>query len=145
MITIIANNSGEMTPRSRPMPSTINSIRPRVFIRTPKLAERRHDNPPNRAAAKVPPNFPAVATAGKFGGTLAAARLGGLSWRLSASLGDLMNTRGLMELIVLGIGLDLGVISPELFAMMVIMALVTTLATAPILSALSAQQAAAAA
>lgn len=87
----------------------------------------------------------AVATAGKFGGSLVAARLGGLSWRLSASLGVLMNTRGLMELIVLGIGLDLGVISPELFAMMVIMALVTTLATAPILSALSAQQAAAAA
>jgi hypothetical protein len=47
-----------------------------------------------------------------------------------------------MELIVLGIGLDLGVISPELFAMMVIMALVTTLATAPILSALSAERAA---
>ena len=57
----------------------------------------------------------------------------GLDWRLSASLGILMNTRGLMELIVLNIGLELGVISPKLFAMMVIMALVTTIATTPVL------------
>jgi Kef-type K+ transport system membrane component KefB len=75
----------------------------------------------------------AVATAGKFGGTLLAARLAGQSWRDSAALGTLMNTRGLMELIVLNIGLDLGVISPTLFAIMVIMALVTTLTTAPVL------------
>lgn len=74
-----------------------------------------------------------VATIGKFGGTLAAARLTGLRWRDAAALGALMNTRGLMELIVLNIGLDLGVISPTLFAMMVIMALVTTAATAPVL------------
>jgi Kef-type K+ transport system membrane component KefB len=74
-----------------------------------------------------------VATIGKFGGSLAAARLTGLSWRYSAALGVLMNTRGLMELIVLNIGLDLGIISPTLFAMMVIMALVTTLATTPLL------------
>lgn len=74
-----------------------------------------------------------VATLGKFGGTLVAARCTGLDWRLSASLGILMNTRGLMELIVLNIGLELGVISPKLFAMMVIMALVTTLATTPVL------------
>ncbi len=78
----------------------------------------------------------AVATAGKFGGTLAASRVMGLGWRESASLGILMNTRGLMELIVLNIGLDLGVISPTLFAMMVVMAIVTTVATSPILSAL---------
>jgi Kef-type K+ transport system membrane component KefB len=74
-----------------------------------------------------------VATIGKFGGTLAAARLTGLCWRDAAALGTLMNTRGLMELIVLNIGLDLGVISPTLFAMMVVMALVTTAATAPVL------------
>jgi Kef-type K+ transport system membrane component KefB len=74
-----------------------------------------------------------VATAGKFGGTLAASRLTGQGWRESAALGILMNTRGLMELIVLSIGLDLGVISSALFAMMVLMALVTTLATTPIL------------
>jgi Kef-type K+ transport system membrane component KefB len=74
-----------------------------------------------------------VATVGKFGGTLGAARLTGLDWRTSASLGVLMNTRGLMELIVLNIGLDMGVISPPLFAMMVIMALVTTMATTPLL------------
>jgi len=74
-----------------------------------------------------------VATLGKFGGTLIAARCTGLDWRLSASLGILMNTRGLMELIVLNIGLELGVISEKLFAMMVIMALVTTLATTPVL------------
>ncbi len=74
-----------------------------------------------------------VATLGKFGGTLAAARLTGLGWRDAASLGVLMNTRGLMELIVLNIGLDLGVISPTLFAMMVLMALATTMATSPVL------------
>src|SRR5262249_51328847 len=74
-----------------------------------------------------------VATAGKLGGTLVAARLTGLGWRTSASLGVLMNTRGLMELIVLNVGLELGVISPTLFAMLVLMALVTTLATAPLL------------
>ena len=77
-----------------------------------------------------------VASLGKFGGTLAAARLTGLDWRTSSSLGILMNTRGLMELIVLNIGLDLGVISPTLFAMMVLMALVTTLATTPLLGLL---------
>ena len=74
-----------------------------------------------------------VATAGKFGGTLAAARLTGMKGRDAASLGILMNTRGLMELVVLNVGLDLGVISPRLFTMMVIMALVTTLTTTPVL------------
>jgi Kef-type K+ transport system membrane component KefB len=74
-----------------------------------------------------------VATAGKVGGTLASARLTGLGWRDSASLSALMNTRGLMELIVLNIGLEMGILSPTLFAMMVLMALVTTLATAPAL------------
>jgi Kef-type K+ transport system membrane component KefB len=73
-----------------------------------------------------------VASAGKFGGALVAGRLTGLSWRDAAALGALMNTRGLMELIVLNIGLDLGVISPTLFAILVVMALVTTAATAPI-------------
>jgi Kef-type K+ transport system membrane component KefB len=82
-----------------------------------------------------------VATAGKFGGTLLASRLAGLGWRTSAALGILMNTRGLMGLIVLNIGLELGVISPTLFAMMVIMALVTTLATTPILHFLGAARA----
>lgn len=74
-----------------------------------------------------------VATLGKFGGTFVAARATGSDWREAAALGMLMNTRGLMELIVLNIGLDLGVISPTLFSMMVIMALVTTMATSPIL------------
>jgi len=74
-----------------------------------------------------------VATAGKFGGAFLAARATGQTWREAAAVGSLMNTRGLMELIVLNIGLDLGVISPTLFAMMVIMALVTTMATAPAL------------
>ena len=72
----------------------------------------------------------------KFGGTLLAGRATGLTWRDAAGLGVLMNTRGLMELIVLNIGLDLGVISPTLFAMMVLMALVTTMATTPILRTL---------
>ena len=74
-----------------------------------------------------------AATAGKFGGALVAARATGHSWRDAAAVGALMNTRGLMELIVLNIGLDLGVISPTLFAMMVVMALATTMATAPAL------------
>jgi Kef-type K+ transport system membrane component KefB len=77
-----------------------------------------------------------VACAGKIGGTMLAARLTGLGLREAAALGALMNTRGLMELIVLNVGLDLGVISPRLFAMLVVMAVVTTLATAPLLSLL---------
>lgn len=78
-----------------------------------------------------------VASAGKFGGTMLAAKLTGLSTRDAASLGILMNTRGLMELIVLNLGLDLGLISPTLFAMLVLMAVVTTLATTPILHLLT--------
>jgi Kef-type K+ transport system membrane component KefB len=78
-----------------------------------------------------------VATAGKFGGTVTAARLTGLDWPQSAALGVLMNTRGLMELIVLNVGLELGIISPTLFTMMVIMALATTIATTPLLNLLN--------
>ena len=78
----------------------------------------------------------AIATVGKFGGTIAVARLAGLPWRFAAQLGVLMNTRGLMELVVLNVGLDLGVISPRLFTIMVIMAIVTTAMTAPLLDAL---------
>jgi K+:H+ antiporter len=78
-----------------------------------------------------------VACLGKFGGTLAAARFCGLGWHQSVALGALMNTRGLMELIVLSVGLDQGVISPQLFSMMVVMAVVTTLAGAPILDVLN--------
>jgi len=74
-----------------------------------------------------------VAIAGKVGGSGFAARLGGMSWRDSTALGILMNTRGLMELVVLNMGLDIKVISPTLFSMMVIMALVTTFMTAPLL------------
>jgi Kef-type K+ transport system membrane component KefB len=81
-----------------------------------------------------------VASLGKFGGSYAAARFAGVEWREAASLGVLMNTRGLMELIVLNVGLDLGVLSPELFAMFVVMALVTTLATSPILEVLELKQ-----
>jgi Kef-type K+ transport system membrane component KefB len=78
----------------------------------------------------------AVACAGKFGGSALAGRLSGLGWREACSIGVLMNTRGLMELIVLNVGLDLGVISPRLFAMLVIMAVVTTFLTSPLLHAL---------
>jgi Kef-type K+ transport system membrane component KefB len=77
-----------------------------------------------------------IATAGKFGGTAVAARLAGMRWRFAAELGALMNTRGLMELVVLNVGLDLGVISPRLFTMMVMMAIVTTAMTAPLLDLL---------
>jgi len=74
-----------------------------------------------------------VAVAGKFGGSTVAARAMGMSWREASSVGVLMNTRGLMELVVLNIGLDIGILSPTLFAMMVIMAIVTTVMTAPLL------------
>jgi len=76
----------------------------------------------------------AVACIGKFGGSAVAARATGLDWRDASAIGILMNTRGLVELIVLNIGLDIGVISPLLFTMLVIMALVTTFATTPLLS-----------
>jgi Kef-type K+ transport system membrane component KefB len=75
-----------------------------------------------------------VATVGKFGGTLVAARCCGMGWRQSSALGILMNTRGLMELIVLNLGLDLGVITPTMFTMLVLMALVTTFSTTPVLA-----------
>ena len=78
-----------------------------------------------------------TACLGKFGGSMVAARLTGLGWRDSAALGVLMNTRGLMELIVLNIGLELKVISPTLFAMLVIMAIATTFATTPLLHLLT--------
>jgi len=78
-----------------------------------------------------------VAIVGKFGGTAIAARVAGLDWRRASALGALMNTRGLMELIVLNVGLDLQVITPELFAMMVLMALVTTMLTSPAVRLLS--------
>lgn len=74
-----------------------------------------------------------VALAGKFGGSALAAKIVGQSWKDSLSIGILMNTRGLMQLIVLNIGYDLGVLSPEMFAMMVLMALVTTFMTGPAL------------
>lgn len=74
-----------------------------------------------------------AATVGKFGGTFAAARLTGLDGRHSAALGILMNTRGLMELIVLDLGLELGVLAPTAYAMLVLMALATTFATTPLL------------
>jgi Kef-type K+ transport system membrane component KefB len=75
----------------------------------------------------------ATASIGKFGGTFAAARISGFGNRDAASLGILMNTRGLVELIVLNIGLDLRILSPALFAMLVLMAIITTFATTPIL------------
>lgn len=75
----------------------------------------------------------AVATVGKFVGSAFAAKFVGQSWRDSLIIGALMNTRGLMELIVLNIGYDLGVLSDEIFAMLVIMALVTTFMTGPFL------------
>ncbi len=75
----------------------------------------------------------AAACIGKFGGSALAARFTGLTWRESSAIGVLMNTRGLMELVVLNIGLDLGVISPTLFTMMVLMALLTTFITSPLL------------
>lgn len=81
-----------------------------------------------------------IAFLGKAGGVGLAARVCGVPWRMALGLGALMNTRGLMELIVLNVGLDLGIISPSLFAMMVVMALVTTCSAAPVLALIGEQR-----
>jgi Kef-type K+ transport system membrane component KefB len=75
-----------------------------------------------------------VATAGKLGASALTARITGMSWRESLQLGALMNTRGLMELIALNIGYELEILSASLFTMLVVMALVTTLMTGPLVS-----------
>jgi len=77
----------------------------------------------------------AVATIGKLGGSSLAARLTGMGWRESLQIGALMNTRGLMELIALNLGYELHILSQRVFSMLVIMALVTTIMTGPLLSA----------
>ena len=74
-----------------------------------------------------------VAVMGKFGGSAIAGKMVGQSWKDSLSIGVLMNTRGLMQLIVLNIGYDLGILTPQIFAMMVLMAIVTTFMTGPAL------------
>lgn len=75
-----------------------------------------------------------LAVAGKWGGSMISARMNGMTWREAAAVGVLMNTRGLVELVILNIGLDLGILSPALFSIMVLMALVTTLMTTPLLN-----------
>jgi Kef-type K+ transport system membrane component KefB len=75
----------------------------------------------------------AVAIAGKLGGTMFIARATGSKWNEAFALGALMNTRGLVELVALNIGYDLGIISPSIFAMLVLMALFTTFLTGPLL------------
>ena len=74
-----------------------------------------------------------VAVAGKLGGCAVAARLVGESWKDSFTIGTLMNTRGLMELVALNIGYEMGVLPPSIFVILVIMALVTTFMTTPLL------------
>ena len=75
-----------------------------------------------------------AAAPGKLGGSMIAARWTGMSWQESFSLCALMNTRGLVELIVLNLGYDLGILPPKIFAMMVLMALTTTFMTGPLLT-----------
>lgn len=75
-----------------------------------------------------------VAVAGKVGGGAVGARLAGYSWRDSLATGSLMNARGLMELVVIKVGLDAGVIGPELYTMLLVMALATTAMTAPLVN-----------
>jgi len=77
-----------------------------------------------------------AAVFGKMGGAVAAARWTGQSWRDAVALGALLNTRGLVELIVLNIAYTVGAFSPTLFTMLVVMALVTTMLTAPLLTLL---------
>jgi Kef-type K+ transport system membrane component KefB len=79
----------------------------------------------------------ATAIAGKWGGSMVAARVVGEKWQDAAAIGILMNTRGLTELVILSVGLELGVISTTIFTMMVLMALVTTLMATPMLALIS--------
>jgi len=81
-----------------------------------------------------------VAIAGKLGGSMLMSRWTGMTWSQSFSIGVLMNTRGLVELVVLNIGYDLGILSGRIFAMMVLMALVTTFMTGPLLSLVKAKE-----
>lgn len=74
-----------------------------------------------------------AAIVGKFGGSTLAARFTGMTWQDASAVGILMNTRGLMELIALNIGLEIGILSPALFTMMVMMAIITTFMTTPLL------------
>src|SRR5204863_7608842 len=76
----------------------------------------------------------AVATFGKLGGSAFAARRSGMAWRDAFALGALMNTRGLMELVALNIGYDLGILPPQIFTIMVLMALTTTFVAGPLLN-----------
>jgi Kef-type K+ transport system membrane component KefB len=78
----------------------------------------------------------ATAVVGKLAGAAFTARATGMNWKDSFGLGVLMNTRGLVELVILNAGLDLGILSPALFTMMVLMALTTTFMTSPLLSAM---------
>ncbi|MBS7564851.1 cation:proton antiporter [Mucilaginibacter sp. Bleaf8] len=78
--------------------------------------------------------FITIAVTGKFAGSALAARFVGQNWKNSLTIGALMNTRGLMELVALNIGYDLGVLSPQVFTMLVIMALITTFMTGPSLT-----------
>jgi Kef-type K+ transport system membrane component KefB len=75
-----------------------------------------------------------VAIAGKLGGSMLMSRWTGMNWSQSFAIGVLMNTRGLVELVVLNIGYDLGILSGRIFTMMVLMALVTTFMTGPLLA-----------
>jgi len=77
-----------------------------------------------------------AAVGGKLGGSMLAARASGMGWREAAGLGVLLNTRGLVELVILSAGLELGVLTPPVYSMMVLMALVTTAMTTPVLQAL---------
>ncbi len=78
--------------------------------------------------------FILVAIIGKFGGSLVAARFVGETWKDSLYIGALMNTRGLMELVVLTIGYDMKILTPPIFVMLVLMTLVTTFMTTPLIS-----------
>lgn len=81
----------------------------------------------------------AVAVVGKAGASTIVSRVMGLSWREAGMLGILLNTRGLVELVVLNIGLDLGILSPAVFSMLVLMALITTFMTSPLVRSLRAR------
>jgi Kef-type K+ transport system membrane component KefB len=78
----------------------------------------------------------AIAVVGKGGASMVAARAMGMRWRDAGALGALLNTRGLIELVILNIGLERGILSPTLFSMLVLMAIATTCMTSPIVSAL---------
>ena len=112
-----------------------------IFFAYHRAAHRDRTVERRRQLGRVRRHHPALAVAGKLLGSMLAARWSGSTWHDAFVLGALMNTRGLMELVALNVGYDLGILSPHMFTMLVVMALVTTAMTGPLIDMASAPDA----